>query len=195
MPKSKRQRVVPLTETRKKGLERKTSLVEEVRSCLEKYDKVILFEYQNFRNKKMKEMRESLTDSRFFLGRNAVTAKALGTTVEEEAAEGVHDIAIRMKGFSGLLFTNHSVDEVQNFFATNVEADFARMKATATRRVVIPEGPLSGETTPTSSEPMLRQLGLPTAIKKGMHGWSLLSVRLVEVYCLIQVLLSLSAIM
>mmetsp|Transcript_37605 Transcript_37605/g.97030 ORF Transcript_37605/g.97030 Transcript_37605/m.97030 type:complete len:121 (-) Transcript_37605:725-1087(-) len=94
MPKSKRQRVVPLTETRKKGLERKTSLVEEVRSCLEKYDKVILFEYQNFRNKKMKEMRESLTDSRFFLGRNAVTAKALGTTVEEEAAEGVHDIAI-----------------------------------------------------------------------------------------------------
>ena len=41
----------------------------------------------------MKEIRSEFKDSRFFLGKNKVMAKALGTTVEDEYKENLRQVS------------------------------------------------------------------------------------------------------
>lgn len=45
------------------------------------------------RNTYLKEIRNDFKDSRFFLGKNRVMAKALGTSPEEEYKDGLAGIA------------------------------------------------------------------------------------------------------
>ncbi len=65
----------------------------------------------------------------------------------------------------GLLFTNQSKTDVQQWFDSFSEADFARAGFVSDRDVFLSEGPL--ERFAHSMEPQLRKLGLPTALKKG----------------------------
>ncbi len=51
------------------------------------------------------------------------------------------------------------------YFNSFKEVDYARAGNVATMAVTLDEGPL--EQFPHSMEPQLRQLGLPTALKKG----------------------------
>jgi mRNA turnover protein 4 len=45
------------------------------------------------RNTFLKEVRSDFKDSRFFLGKNKVMAKALGTTVEDEYKENLRNVS------------------------------------------------------------------------------------------------------
>jgi mRNA turnover protein 4 len=45
------------------------------------------------RNTFLKEIRSEFKDSRFFLGKNKVMAKALGTTVEDEYKENLRQVS------------------------------------------------------------------------------------------------------
>merc|ERR1712071_527629 len=66
----------------------------------------------------------------------------------------------------GLLATNQSQEEVQNYFDKLAEPDFARTGGVATETVVLGEGPLPdfGH----GMEPMLRQMGLPCSLVRGV---------------------------
>ena len=70
-----------------------------------------------------------------------------------------------LRGSVGLLFTNKSKEEVEEWFKSFAESDFARSGFTAEEAVSLDAGPL--EQFPHNMEPQLRQLGLPTALKKG----------------------------
>ena len=70
-----------------------------------------------------------------------------------------------LHGSVGLLFTNKSKAEVEEWFKTFSDSDFARSGFTAIESVSLDSGPL--EQFPHNMEPQLRQLGLPTALKKG----------------------------
>nr|CAG4643438.1 EOG090X0BJA [Ilyocryptus agilis] len=166
MPKTKRFKEISLTRTKKKGLSGKQQLVEDVRSCLDKYSHVYLFSVQNMRNNKFKSLRNEWKDSRFFLGKNRVIALALGKTKEDEWKENVHEISKRLKGQCGILFTDRPQSEVTKYFDKHVESDYARSGNIATETVVLQPGPL--EQFPFNMEPYLRQLGLPTTLQKGV---------------------------
>ena len=56
---------VSLTQTKKKGLSGKQQLVEDIRSCVEKYSHLYLFSVQNMRNNKLKFIRNEWKDSRY----------------------------------------------------------------------------------------------------------------------------------
>ena len=71
----------------------------------------------------------------------------------------------QLRGSVGLLFTNKSKEEVEEWFKSFAESDFARSGFTAEEAVSLDAGPL--EQFPHNMEPQLRQLGLPTALKKG----------------------------
>ncbi|NWI68079.1 MRT4 protein, partial [Todus mexicanus] len=75
-------------------------------------------------------------------------------------------VSKHLKGEVGLLFTNRTKDEVDEWFSKFREVDFARAGNKATYAVSLDAGPL--EQFPHSMEPQLRQLGLPTALKKGV---------------------------
>ena len=71
MPKSRRDKVVALTQTKKKGREWKGGLIDNVREALEDYSSVYVFRCQNLRNNAFKELKSELKEtSRFFMGSN-----------------------------------------------------------------------------------------------------------------------------
>ncbi|KAI3962179.1 hypothetical protein MKW98_005810, partial [Papaver atlanticum] len=63
MPKSKRNRPVTLSKTKKKGREQKEKIVESIRKAVEDYNSIYVFSFENMRNLKFKRFREQLKSS------------------------------------------------------------------------------------------------------------------------------------
>ncbi|XP_077787219.1 mRNA turnover protein 4 homolog [Podarcis muralis] len=166
MPKSKRDKKVSLTKTAKKGLEVKQSLIEELRKCVDTYKYLFIFSIANMRNNKLKDIRNAWKHSRIFFGKNKVMMVALGRSPADEYKDNLHQVSKHLRGEVGLLFTNRTKEEVIEWFSQFKENDFARAGNKATFTVNLDTGPL--EQFPHSMEPQLRQLGLPTALKKGV---------------------------
>ena len=94
------------------------------------------------RNNKLKAVRESWSHSKFFIGKNRVLSKALGTDEAEEYAESLHMVSKCLTNECGLLVTNQSQEEVVKYFNNLAEPDFARTGGLASETVVLEEGPL-----------------------------------------------------
>ncbi|KAG5625531.1 hypothetical protein H5410_010749 [Solanum commersonii] len=163
MPKSKRNRAVTLSKTKKKGKEHKENIVNSIRECAEKYSSAYVFSFENMRNLKFKEFRDQL---KFFLGSNKVMQVALGRSDSDEIRPGLHKISKLVRGDSGLCFTNLSKEEVQRLFNEYEEHDFARTGTTATEKVELQEGPLDQFT--HEMEPFLRKQGMPVRLNRGV---------------------------
>ncbi|KFO72711.1 mRNA turnover protein 4, partial [Cuculus canorus] len=127
---------------------------------------IYIFSVANMRNNKLKDVRNAWKHSRIFFGKNKVMMVALGREPSSEYRENLHKVSRRLKGEVGLLFTDRTRDEVDEWFSKFREVDFARAGNKATYTVSLETGPL--EQFPHSMEPQLRQLGLPTALKKGV---------------------------
>lgn len=167
MPKSKRNRLVSLTVTKKKNFSNlKERLVKDVQECADNYKRCFVFRVENMRNAKLKELRNDLRQSRFFFGKNKVMSIGLGRTKSDEYRENLHCITRLLSGQCGLLFSNQNQDEIFKFFDTYRHRDYARTGDTATETVELYEGPL--EQFAHNLEPYLRQLGMPTTLQKGV---------------------------
>ncbi|KAJ6727709.1 RIBOSOME ASSEMBLY FACTOR MRT4 [Salix koriyanagi] len=187
MPKSKRNRPVTLSKTKKKGREHKESVVNSIRDAVEKYNSIYVFSFENMRNLKFKEFREQhkLT-SRFFLGSNKVMQVSLGRSDADEIRPGLHKVSKLLRGDSGLFLTNLSREEVERLFNEYEEYDFARTGTTATEMSPVwkqsnflfhlqqninawwnlRKVPLEQFT--HEMEPFLRKQGLPVRLNKGV---------------------------
>ncbi|XP_044301280.1 mRNA turnover protein 4 homolog isoform X2 [Varanus komodoensis] len=166
MPKSKRDKKVSLTKTTKKGLEVKQNLIEELRKCVDTYKFLFIFSVSNMRNNKLKDIRNAWKHSRMFFGKNKVMMVALGRSPMDEYKDNLHQVSKHLQGEVGLLFTNRTKEEVTEWFSQYRESDFARSGNRAAFAVSLDAGPLGQF--PHSMEPQLRQLGLPTALRKGV---------------------------
>jgi|LauGreDrversion4_2_1035121.scaffolds.fasta_scaffold591484_2 mRNA turnover protein 4 len=79
MPKSKRNKVIPLTKTKKTiDKDRKVDLVDKVHNYLDEFSYVYVFRYKNMTNLPMQELRNYWNDSKFVIGKNKVLQIALG---------------------------------------------------------------------------------------------------------------------
>ena len=79
MPKSKRNKVIPLTKTKKTiDKDRKVDLVDKVHNYLDEFSFVYVFRYKNMTNLPMQELRNYWKDSKFVIGKNKVLHIALG---------------------------------------------------------------------------------------------------------------------
>eukprot|EP00965_Chrysotila_dentata_P217278 6189894-Pleurochrysis_carterae.AAC.2 len=65
MPKSKRDQKVTLSRTVKKGRDRKLGIMEEVRSCVDKYSNCYVFAAEGMRNAALKDVRALLKSSSY----------------------------------------------------------------------------------------------------------------------------------
>ncbi|KAJ8767718.1 hypothetical protein K2173_020658 [Erythroxylum novogranatense] len=167
MPKSKRNRPVTLSKTKKKGREHKESIVNSIRNAAETYSSAYVFSFENMRNLKFKEFREKLkSSSRFFLGSNKVMQVSLGRSVSDEIQPGIHKVSKLLRGDTGLFFTNLPKEEVERLFREYEEYDFARTGTSATEKVELMEGPLDQFT--HEMEPFLRKQGMPVRLNKGV---------------------------
>ncbi|KAG2703741.1 hypothetical protein I3843_06G142100 [Carya illinoinensis] len=166
MPKSKRNRPVTLSKTKKKGREHKEAIVNAIRDAAEKYNSVYVFAFENMRNLKFKEFREQLkSTSRFFLGSNKVMQVSLGRSAADEITPGIHKVSKLLRGDTGICFTNLQKEEVERLFNEYEEYDFARTGSMATEKVELKEGHLEQFT--HEMEPFLRKQGMPVRLNKG----------------------------
>lgn len=142
MPVSKRQQVVALTQTSSKGRAAKDSLFEEVRNMADEFSHVYLFHVNSMRNAVLQQIRRDIKPGRLLLGKNRVIAKALGTTEAQEYKTGISNVASKLSGAVGLIFTNEGPEALNSTLEQYKQPDFARSGAEATRTVVLAEGPL-----------------------------------------------------
>lgn len=64
MPRSRRQRVKPLTQANKKGNDLKQNVVEAIRNGVDSYESAFVFSFSNMRTNHFKEVRMDFRDSR-----------------------------------------------------------------------------------------------------------------------------------
>ena len=85
MPRSKRNKVVPLTKVKKQGRSAKEDLLENVQEAVDTYKNTFVLSFANMRAGPFKNLAHSMgSDSKFFLGKNKVIQVALGKTSEDE---------------------------------------------------------------------------------------------------------------
>lgn len=143
MPRSKRNKVVHLTQTGKKGSAKKQELIDAVRASLDEYQHCYIFEFGDMRSTALKEFRRLAPQSRFFLGRNRVMQLALGRSEAEEYQDNTHVLAEQLKGHRGLFFSNDDAESTKAVFADFVRDDFARGGSVAQETVELEAGPLT----------------------------------------------------
>uniref|UniRef100_A0A7S0S169 Ribosome assembly factor mrt4 n=1 Tax=Chlamydomonas leiostraca TaxID=1034604 RepID=A0A7S0S169_9CHLO len=171
MPKSKRNRVVHLTKTKKKGKEWKEGLIAQVRQCVEDYPTAYVFRYTNMRTEQFKELRQELAESsKFVMGSTKMLRVALGRSEADELRTNLSQLSARLKGQVGLFFTRLPREEVAAKFDEFEVEDYARAGSKAAHNFSLQEGPLSGPQGPLphTMEPQLRKLGLATRLNKGV---------------------------
>lgn len=167
MVKSRRARPVVLTQAKKKGNARKEQLINNIRDCTDKYNLILSFRIQGMRNVFLKEIRQKMNTSRFFLGRNKLMQLALGRDEETEVKTGLATLADHLTGACGLCFTNLPREEVLAFFREYREDDFARSGFEATEDIEIPAGPLPPQFEFSMEQYLRNQLLMPTEIRGG----------------------------
>eukprot|EP00246_Nothoceros_aenigmaticus_P000325 TRINITY_DN10480_c0_g1_i1.p1 TRINITY_DN10480_c0_g1~~TRINITY_DN10480_c0_g1_i1.p1 ORF type:complete len:232 (+),score=47.98 TRINITY_DN10480_c0_g1_i1:138-833(+) len=167
MPKSKRNKLVTLSKTQKKGKEHKAALVKKLRDSVDQYKSLYIFSYENMRNSKFKELKLKLkTSSRFILGGNKVLRVALGRSEADEIKDGIHQASDVLHGDCGVMLTNLPKEEVSKLFDNFEELDYARTGSIATQTVELKEGPL--EQFSHDMEPFLRKQGMPVRLNRGV---------------------------
>ncbi|KAH8668375.1 ribosomal protein L10-domain-containing protein [Xylariales sp. PMI_506] len=177
MPKSKRNRVVNMTQVGKKTREHKDRLFESIRNAVPEYQHIFVFSAENTRNIHIQELRQELNDSRIFLGKTTLMSRALGRTPEEAVADNVNELTPHLNGSVGLLLTNRAPTEILAHLSSLSAVDFARAGNVAPRGFTIPPGLVmsTGGEVPAEHdvpmghtiEPELRRLGVPTRMVRG----------------------------
>lgn len=164
--------VVALTQTSKKTREHKAGIIQDVRNNIDNHDFVYLFSYENMRSNKFKKIRMDFRvpdmegkRSRIFLGKNKLMQIALGRTSEDEYSENLRHVSKLITGNVGLLMTSKPRAEVEEYFASFREDDYARAGAHATRQVIVDNDMLYNF--PTSMAEQFRKMGLPVEVSNG----------------------------
>uniref|UniRef100_A0A2K5IA65 Large ribosomal subunit protein uL10-like insertion domain-containing protein n=1 Tax=Colobus angolensis palliatus TaxID=336983 RepID=A0A2K5IA65_COLAP len=155
MPKSKCDKKVSLTGTAMKGLKLKQNLIEELWKCVDTYEYLFIFSVAIVRNSKLKD-----------IGTPGSTARCSLAKTRDENKDSLHHVSKRLRGKVGLLFTNRTEEEVNEWFTKYTEMDYPRAGNKVAFAVSLDSGSL--EQFPHSMEPRLMQLALPTALKRGV---------------------------
>lgn len=175
MPRTRRNKLVSLTKTPKRNTRSaKANHIDVIQEAAAKYPTCVVFLMANQRNVHLQEVRSLWKEnSRMFVGKNRVLAKALGHDQGSEARAGLSAISKLLEGPVGVLFTTSSPKEVQEWFDDYSRDDFARAGNVATHDLILEPGPVMlhldpPEPLPHSLEPQLRALGMPTELKRGV---------------------------
>lgn len=113
MAKSKRNKVVNLTKTKKTNLnDKKVQLVDKVHELMQEYQYIYSFTYKNMFTMAMQELRNYWNESKFLVGKNKVLQVALGRNEDESHNENSYKLSKYLRGNCGLFFSNEEPEKI-----------------------------------------------------------------------------------
>lgn len=120
MPKSKRNKIVHLTQVKKKGKDHKEDLMKQVEQYIAQFKRVFIFDFDQTKSDRIMNLRLKLKDiGRIFAGRNSLvslTLKQVGTKTNTDFDELIQQVA----GHRGLLFTDISSEKLMDLLDKEV---------------------------------------------------------------------------
>lgn len=112
MPKSKRNKIVHLTQVKKKGKDHKDDLMKQLEDYVNQHEFVYIFDFDQTKSDRIMNLRLKMkSHGRIFAGRNSLvslTLKAIGTKSNTNYSRLLKYIT----GHRGLLFTNLSSEKL-----------------------------------------------------------------------------------
>ena len=113
MAKSKRNKVVSLTKTKKSNVsDKKLNLVEKIQKYMKNYKYCYAFSHKNMTTMPMQELRNFFSDCKFIIGKNKVLQVALGRNEEETFKPNSYQLSKFMSNSCGLFFTDKGPEYV-----------------------------------------------------------------------------------
>ncbi|CAH8572224.1 unnamed protein product [Schistosoma turkestanicum] len=165
MPISRRDKKVELTQVPKHASKKKEHIAK-VRQYIDEYGRVYVIAVQNLRTQKVSEIRKNMEKIKLLFGVNKVTALALGKTRGESYRPKLHLLCKYLKGQCALLFSKSLPSELRVQLDAFRSSEYSRPGVLAEQTVRIASGPLPKF--PHSMEPVLRQLGMPVKLVRGV---------------------------
>lgn len=129
--------------TRKKGVELKTNLIQEVQKCVEEYASMYLFGYNDLKTSKIHEIREAWPRSRFLFGKNSLMSIAFGKSEKTEFKKNLHELTSFLSGPHALFFTNEAKEDVLKWFDKLQQDEEVKLQALWTNNGLIEKFPLA----------------------------------------------------
>lgn len=106
MPKSKKNKVVHLTQVKKKGKDHKEDLLKQLEQYVAKFNNVYIFDFDQMKSDRIMNLRVKLKDiGRIYSGKNSLVA-SMFRTVGNKTNTDYDDLVKQVAGHRGLLFTD-----------------------------------------------------------------------------------------
>ena len=177
MPKSKRNKIVALTKTKKANFhDKKSKLIEKVHEYIEKYEYTYSFTFKNMTNSAFQALRDYWKDddnSVFLFGKTTTLHVALGKGDEDAHKPKMDLLGKNLRGNSGLFFSDKEPTSVIKYFDEYSCPYFPTPGFIAKESVVLKRGlPKELKGIPSSMEEQFRQIGLK--LKLDATNWYLL---------------------
>nr|CAH8868376.1 unnamed protein product [Trichobilharzia regenti] len=165
MPTSRRDKKVELTKVRKHA-PKKHDHVKKVRQYVDQYKRVYVIALHNSRSQKVANIRRNMPNIKILFGINKVTALALGKTPKDSYRPKIYKLCNYLKGQCALLFSDLTPSELREQLDAFRSTEFSRSGTLSEQTVRITAGPL--QKFPHTMECVLRQLGLPVKLVRGV---------------------------
>lgn len=175
MAKSKRNKVVSLTKTKKSNVsEKKLDLVEKIQKYMNNFKYCYSFSHKNMTTMPMQELRNFFSDSKFVVGKNKVLQIALGRNEEESFKPNSFQLSKFLNNSCGLLFTDKDPEYIVDYFKNYSVDYYGTVGTIAKSTMILPHGRCEIlDQFPSSMESQLKQLGLKVRLVDAK--WYLLS--------------------
>merc|ERR1711862_1043762 len=173
----------------KNNKEHKARHMQEIRDAINTYSNLYVFSYENMRSTKFINVRKYFhndnnnkdsimndeddsmscsNSSRLFLGKNKLIQIALGRTIEDEHDINLHEVSSKyITGSIGLLCTSKSKSEIEHYFHSINEDDYARVgQYPISQNIIITNQDI--KKFQTTMVDLFRKLGLPVEVNNGI---------------------------
>lgn len=112
MPKSKRNKIVHLTQVKKKGKDHKEDLIKQLEQYIAKFKMVYIFDFDGAKSDRIMNLRLKLKDlGKIFAGRNSLVSVTL-RTIGAKTNTDFEELASQIVGHRGLLFADIECDKL-----------------------------------------------------------------------------------
>jgi len=143
--------------------DRKLEYFDRLKSCLDKYQKIVVVGADNVGSNQMQKIRQALRgNAEILMGKNTMVRKVLREYVESNPK--VEPLIGLVKNNVGFIFTNGDLSEIEKKLVQHRVGAPAKSGTIAPNDVIVPKGPTGMEPTQTS---FLQALNIASKINKG----------------------------